>query len=55
MKMKMFYQNPGHTFVLYYLIFVWVKFHVSIMRLATPRACQKVKNVSPKSIKIFPN
>ena len=28
----MSYQNRGHDFALYYLIFVWVKLHVNIMR-----------------------
>ena len=32
LRIKMFYQNHRHNFVLYYLIFVWVKFHVNIIR-----------------------
>ena len=31
-RIKMFHQNGGQNFVLYYLIFTWVKFHVKITR-----------------------
>ena len=41
---KMFYRNSRHTFVLYYLICAWLKFHVSIMRFTRLRQVE----ISPK-------
>ena len=41
LRIKMFYQNRGYNFVLYYLIFIWVKFHVTIMRF--PQLANKLR------------
>ena len=43
---KMFYQNCGHTFLLYYIICICVKFHINIMRFTQFGA--------PQTQKIFP-
>ena len=40
LRLKMFYRNCGISFVLYYLIFLWIKFHANIMRFTWLRAHQ---------------
>ena len=32
LRIKMFYQNPAYSFLLYYLSFVWIKFHAIMSR-----------------------
>ena len=49
LRIKIFYQNHGHRFVLYYLIFAWVKPHVNLMRFTR---LVKVKNISLKTIEL---
>lgn len=34
LEMKMFFQNSGNSFTLYYLIYAWLKFNVNIMRFS---------------------
>ena len=48
LKIKIIHLNRGHTFVLYYLIFAWVKFHSNIMRFTWVGAEQSYRKVSKK-------